>query len=211
MENPNIAQTGLVMGALVMALAGCGGDDNKSGGACGAFTPCGGNVVGSWDVKDLCVQGKVAVDGCPTATTNFDDIHGTGSMTFNADMTGMGSLTLSGSVKVTLPRSCAAGVSCATVEAGLKAQLLSDKNTPFTGVTCTGDDPCTCTYALKSTPMNDGGTYSTSGTVLTQGTDQSYYCVSGNELRVKPHAAFSMPAPMVATGDLSISVTLTKK
>jgi hypothetical protein len=210
-DGMTILKTGLLAGALVMALGGCGGDDNKGGGTCGAFTPCGGNVVGTWDVKDICVQGKVAIDGCPTATTNFDDIHGTGSMTFNPDMTGTGTITLSGSMKVTVPRSCAAGVSCSVVELGVRAQLLSDPNGLFTGVTCTGDDPCTCALALKNTPMTDSGPYSTAGTVLTQGTDQSDYCVAGNEMKVKPHAALTMPAPMVATEDLNIAVTLTKK
>jgi hypothetical protein len=202
---------GLAGIALVLAVSGCGGDDNKSGGpACNAFTPCGGDVVGTWQVKDSCMQGKLTVDGCPTASITFDGVKTTGTMTFNADKTGTASITTTGGVKMSLPQSCLAGQTCASIDAVLKTELATETMTEFSSVACSGTDPCTCVYTLKGTPSNDGGSWSTSGSVLTQGTDKADYCVAGQELKVKSRPA-GMSTSMMAMDDLTLSVILTKK
>lgn len=196
----------------LIALAGCGGDDNKGNAACSGFTPCGGNVVGTWDVKDLCVQGKLAIPNCPTAGSSFDGIRATGTLIFKDDLTGTGTLTLTGGFRTTLPQSCLGGASCATTEAALKIQLATDPMSPFSSVSCSGTDPCACVYTLKGTPMMDGGTYSTAGNVLTQGDDKSEYCVTGNELKLKARLPIEgMAASVASMDDVSMSMTLTKK
>jgi hypothetical protein len=197
---------------MVIALAGCGGDDDKkSGSACSAFTPCGGSVVGTWNVKDYCVQGKVAVDGCPTAAFTFENVGATGTMTFNADMTGTATIAVTGGMKLTLPQTCTMGATCAAVDTALKDDLAMDAQAPFSSVVCTGAADCTCIYTFKSESSTDGGSYSTSGSILTQGTDQSDYCVSGSELRIKPRATMTMTTGMMTMDDVKVGMLLTKK
>jgi hypothetical protein len=209
----SIFKTGLVTVGLAIALAGCGGDDDKkSGSACNAFAPCGGNLVGTWEVKDTCVQGKGTIEMCPTATTSFEGIHASGTMTFNADMTGSSSIVITGGLKLNVPASCTGGQSCSTVEGLLKAELVNDADAPFSGVACTGTDTCACTFTFKGTPMTAGGAYSTAGSVLTQGTDQSDYCVAGNELRLKSRTGIAgMGNSMMSMDDVTMSMVLTKK
>jgi hypothetical protein len=202
---------GLAAIALVLSISACGGDDNKSGGpACNAFTPCGGDVVGTWQVKDSCIQGKLTVKDCPTASVTFDGFKTTGTMTFNADKTGTASIATAGAMKMALPQSCLAGQTCAAVDAAVKLDLATKPMSEFASVACSGTDPCTCVYTFKGTPSDDGGSWSTAGTVLTQGTDQVDYCVAGQELKLKSRAS-GMSTSMMTTDDLNLTVILTKK
>jgi hypothetical protein len=207
-----IFKTVLVAWPLVIALGGCGGDSKNSSGTCAAITPCGGNLVGTWQVKDTCLAGMLTIDGCPTAKTTFDNVKASGTMTFNADLTGSASITLTGGVTVGLPASCTAGVSCAAVEATFKAKLAQDPTAPFSSVACTGTDPCSCAFVLKGAPMNDNDGYTTSGSVLTQSGSQSDYCVAGDELKMQPHLAITnMTMGTMSMADVKANMTLTRK
>jgi hypothetical protein len=113
-------------------------------------------------------------------------------------------------MKMSLPQSCLAGQTCATLDAALKIDLASKPMSEFSSVACSGTDPCNCIYTFKGTPSDDGGSWSTSGTVLTQGTDKVDYCVAGQELTIKSRAA-DMSTSMMTMDDATLTVILTKK
>jgi len=186
----------------------CGGDDDD-GGSCSAFTPCGGDVVGTWTVKNVCATGSGAglIEDCPGATTSFEGIKGSGTITFTANMTTMENINLTGSMKMTLPASCLMGATCAQIDTALKAALTSDPEAPFSAVSCSGSSGCTCTMTFKNSNLMETGTYSISGNRITDGDGEAQeYCVSGKTMNMR--TVMSMGAMME---DLSMSMTLEKQ
>jgi hypothetical protein len=193
----------LGMSALFLS---CGGDDDN--GSCGAFTPCGGDVVGTWTIKNMCVTGggAGAVEDCPGATSTFEGIKGSGTITFNANMTTTENVAISGSMKMNLPASCLMGATCAQVDAGLKAAFLGDPEAPFSAVSCSGSGSCTCNVTFKGTSMMSMDTYTISGNKITDGEgEEQEYCVSGKTLNMR--SSMSMAGMM---DDLTFSMTLEK-
>ena len=180
-----------VLGALSAVLAGsCDDEDNNA--ACSAFTPCGGNVVGTWEVTDACLSGNLEFPGCPAATTSFEGLGATGTVTFNADMTGTSNITTRGSVKMTLPASCLMGASCAQLDTAIKSDPeLTGPDSDFSSASCSGSGACTCTLTLKPSAMMSGGSWSTSGNRLIQGGDVNEYCATESELKIQTEAASS--------------------
>lgn len=199
-------------------LAGCGDSDSKAtspdAGGCPTVTPCGGNVVGTWETTQFCLTGAPPLGTalCPTGTTSVEQITGSATITFNADMTYNSSTTLRGNMTVTIPQICLQGFNCAILQ-GLLSQSLIMPDQPFSAITCTGTTDCTCTATLKGTPMLETGTYSTAGNVLTQAptttgnarTSALEYCVQDNELKVR-----SMPGAS-GTTDLPLAAVAVKK
>jgi hypothetical protein len=185
-------------------LLSCGGDE----GSCSAFTPCGGDVVGTWTIKSMCVTGggAGAIEDCPSATTTFEGIKGSGTITFNANMTTTENVAISGSMRMNIPSSCLMGATCAQVDAGLKATLL-DPDAPFSAVSCSGSSTCSCNVTFKGTSTMEMDTYTISGNKITDGDgDAQDYCVSGKTLNMR--SSMSMGGMM---DDLTFGMTLEKQ
>jgi hypothetical protein len=184
----------------------CGDDDAT----CAAFTPCGGDVVGTWSIKNTCVTGGGGggfVEDCPGATTSVDGLKATGTITFNANMTTTENVAISGAMKMNLPASCLMGLSCAQVDAALKAAVLSDPDAPFSAVSCSGSSGCTCSVTFKGTAVMEMDTYRISGNKLIDGDgEEQEYCVSGTTLNMR--STMSMGGMM---DDLAMSMTLEKQ
>jgi hypothetical protein len=68
-----------------------------------------------------------------------------------------------------------------------------------------GSNPCTCSLVLRSTMMMVGGPWSTSGNILSQGSDVMEYCVQGNDLFIRT------PMSMGVMGEASVSARLTRR
>ena len=171
------------------SFSGCGG----SSGSCGKVEPCGGSLVGSWNVTGACVNSAALMSSlgsdfstfCPTATVSGASATASGSLTFNADMTYSANLTQGSTVAITIPATCLSGASCAVLTAAIQAQ-----NDPaLQSISCTGTGSCTCTGVMAPMTTNESGTYTTSGTVatLTSSTGTTTvgdYCVQANELHL---------------------------
>jgi hypothetical protein len=187
-------------GGTAVGSAGAGGAQATSGGSCGKVEPCGGSVLGTWKIENTCLSngGLVgdASDICATATLASTGISGTGTVTWGTDGTYHATGTLSLSFKLTIPTSCfAADKTCADADAEMKA----DPTVVSTGCVTSG---ASCVCQFSSVESDETGTWSTSGTTLTQtstgGTASSDpYCVVGNELH---DIALDMSMPVGSMG-----------
>jgi hypothetical protein len=191
------------------AQAGAGGTGAGGTGAggqtmgpssCGMVQPCGGSIVGTWQVENTClVNGGLIADAtqiCPTATIAATKVSGTGMETWANDGTYHAMGTLSFDFKLTIPLSCfAADKTCA----GLGAEMMADPTVTSASCSTVG---ASCVCQLSTTEGDETGTYVTSGTTLTTtptgdtaSTDQ--YCVRGNELH---DIALDMSMPVGSMG-----------
>ncbi len=151
------------------ATNGTGGVDLSSdpgSGACQNFTPCGGDVLGTWRVESLCLDAfPNTFASCPQATTTVSLQNGV--LTFNSDGTYVPSGT--SVTRTTLPAACAA--ECA---AG--------------ACTASADGGCVCeaAVAVNETPL----AWSATGNQLIVSprsgvTQTAYYCRTANQLMMR--------------------------
>lgn len=199
----------LVLTLLMSAsFLSCGDDDDA--GSCAAFTPCGGDVVGTWSIQNMCLTGGAAdlIEGCPAATLSLDGIKGSGTITFNPNMTTTENITISGAMTLTVPTSCFMGATCAQIDAGFRTALLNDPETPFSAVSCSGSGPCSCRMTFKDTPATtEMDTYMISGNKIIDGDGEAQeYCVSGKTMNVRS----TMPMAGMME-DLAFTMTLQKQ
>lgn len=158
------------------AHGGTGGSvdlmSDPGSGTCTNFTPCGGDVSGTWQIQSLCWDFLGEIESCPTAQGTLEI---SGSLTFGVD----GSYSANGSITTHLvfPAECSALCSLA----------------------CSGpsDGACVCdgTSSLSGNPS----TYSASGNRLLLTDAQwghvqtAYYCVNGVELRLRGYSSNGTP------------------
>ena len=181
----------VLVGFAVTAI-GCGGGDGQS---CGAFTACGGNVVGTWNAGGVCMTGNVLGDECPGATTDTSGLSITGTWTLNADSTYTQQGALGGMISVSFAPSCFTEEgftpTCDQINAGFAMLAMTDPEFPFSAASCAAaGSNCRCSMTLRPIPTNETGTYATSGSVITTtpagGTAEAQdYCVSGNRLQIQ--------------------------
>ena len=201
-------------GALASLAPACGG----SSGSCGKVQPCGGDVVGDYNITAACINnaaismGDIGID-CPGATTSVTGLSISGTASLNADMTYTRTQTISATVQMTLPPSCLTmngiTLTCAQLDQGLQTSI-ADPTSPFQSARCSGSSSCSCSFVLRPETQSDSGTYSTAGTTLTWtsstgSADADQYCVQGNELHL-PEVDMTM-----AMGTIQADTILTKR
>jgi hypothetical protein len=196
---------GIALGSLVL---GCSSDDKDSGStnvvSCeGAYTPCGGDVTGTWELGTLCVVGSVTnalnalLADYPSCANTFTEgrLESTGSVTYTAtNFTRTGSVHLTGKMKITsacfgeqLMGAALTAQSCGSyaqvAPAAMAAQCSAGGSACTVTVSC-GYEGTTCNCdADMAQQIADSGTYTVSGTTLTESTGGSYsFCVNGNQL-----------------------------
>jgi hypothetical protein len=182
--------------------AGATGTD---GGTC-SFTPCGGDIVGTWRLSSICALGP-ASDCPPSGGVTVDRSKSEATFTFASDGTVV--YAYSGTLTETLlyPDTCLAGIDAGTARAcsDFQSEVQSsiqrdDGGAPLAGLTsftCSvnASSICMCDEVFTSAPQTENGTYTTSGDQVTitlaaadggavdGGTNPpSEYCVSGNTL-----------------------------
>jgi len=180
------------LSALVSTVSSCGGGS----GSCGKVQPCGGNVVGTYNISGACFDNAaltmdIGMD-CPGATVNISGLKVSGNASFNADLTYSVNETISASLSETIPPSClttnGVTLTCAQLDQSIQAVLVQNPGT-YQSAHCSGSSTCTCTFTLAPQTMSETGTYTTSGTTITTtdstgASDSSSYCVQGNELHM---------------------------
>lgn len=220
MRNQNALKglsSGVFVAALALSFAGCGGGSGGSA-ACGAFTPCGGNVVGNWTITGSCFGGAATDSACPGATSNFSGIKMAGTVNLTAAMTYVTSATISGNAEVTLPNSClmqpGLSLTCADLNA-LYALALAEPDSPLSAASCRANgNACACSFTFRPTPSVEQGTYVTAGNTLTMTSTSdptpsvNEYCVTGNKMNLKE--TMTMPGGGGMGMDAVASVTLTR-
>lgn len=209
---------------LSMLACGCGGSSQGSGpaddsgagsagtspgtsngaSACSAINPCGGDLLGDWTIKDLCMGTSTQPFGgsCAGVTLSLGLLAATGSISFRADNTEVGTATLSYRSTVHIPADCYDEGSCNAYQTALNA--VNDVSNAM----CSWDagSGCACTTSVTTSSMANG-TYQVQGTNVsftdfTTGRQSvASFCVSGNTLRL-----YSVDA----TNGLTSSMTLTR-
>jgi hypothetical protein len=178
----------LVLALGISALACSGGSSNPGasvGGECPAFTPCGGNVVGTWRLKSVCIKNTPtdAATACSVQTTGATTMGPGYSATYTFNSNGTFTGAISGSVQQTLSYP---GVACSRSDAGAEQYCADIQQsvqgayaaaadagtvTPIKSLSfaCTpsGSEVCQCEETFTYTPYTIDGTYTTSGDTFT--------------------------------------------
>jgi hypothetical protein len=179
-----------------------GGAGSGAGGAtasCSNVVPCGGSVVGTWNVTSSCltISGEqdltlAGLNCAPAPITG--SLHVTGTWTANADGTYADGTTTTGTEQFQLAPACLMLSGTTTTCDGIGGPL---QGLGFQSVTCTpaGNGGCTCTATvnqmggagLVSVLASGSGNYATSGNTLTVDSNSPYsYCVSGSKMTWTP-------------------------
>lgn len=153
----------------------------QTGGGCDslAFTPCGGDLVGTWMFTAACVSLPPGTDPfngkCPGATLAATvDFNGT--ITFAADKTYNLNDTTQTSLAITGPKSCFGGA-CPASDA---KQTVTDL-----GDSCKLDQPQDMKASMETgTWSSSGTTFNTTKTGDTSGGTNLDYCVTGTSALV---------------------------
>lgn len=145
-----------------------GGSAPTSSGSCPAFTPCGGELVGSWAYTDVC---PVAPDApfCPDLTVDFAMGGAAGLAFANGQVARSG--TPVGDSTIHFPASCLSFLACSDLP--LLTQMASECSEEPGG--------CACIVPF----IIDWGqqTYASTGTELRLGDGRTFdYCVEGDRL-----------------------------
>ena len=221
----------LVLGLL---LAGCSGDDDDSdggtggatgsggtgGGAavCGDVVPCGGDVVGTWNVTDSCLTVGGDIDltlfgiGC-TAAPITGTLAVTGTLTFDAAGTYTDGTATSGSTQVAMPAACllvsGTTTTCDRVDPPFSTAGFTQKactQSASGGCDCTASVEAATGFGAISTYTSSSGNYTIAGSVMTMDETEGIaysYCVSGNTMTLVP--------TYTTNGTLTGSVVLQKQ
>ncbi len=179
------------LSVTALALAGCGGgtDDDDEGMNCGAVEGCGGDLVGQWNVVDVCVTGSPPADNpeCEGAIS-WGQVDASGTVELTADGQTSSMLDMTAHVTYTFTEACLSAQSGTSVmldQAACDATATRVSQAEnVTSVTCTlSGDACVCPATFQ-TATEGQGTYTTSGTDLIDSEgDAGPYCVSGSTLR----------------------------
>lgn len=142
------------------------------------FAKCGGDLLGTWDYKSLCVSEAEVVaplqTACSSATASSITAQGTGRVVFQATGFVSRKVSWSGTATVNLPASCTFG-SCVTAQAALR------KISGYETATCTGSSDCACTVPISGGTDQVDAYVVAGSTVKVNGHDYDY-CASGSSL-----------------------------
>jgi hypothetical protein len=171
-------------------------------GSCAAFTPCGGDPIGSFTVTGGCVGNgafAAAKTQCPGIVESDVVIQARGTVVTDAT-TIVRDTEVKLAAKLFIPASCvtAAGGSCGTIEAGITFVGKLDTATCATD----GAGGCNCNVG-DTTAEKTTDTYTKTASSITTGTGATErtfdYCITGNELQYLETTANSVPATYVLT------------
>lgn len=188
------------------AMNGAGGSQNGSGGAPEAtenctdpnnITPCGGSVVGTWNVASYCLELSGDMDvslsslGCKTVPVT-GSLETSGRFVANADGTYSDQTTTTGTASFPLEEKCLSVSSVATTcnEVGSIFEPLG-----WTTATCSdASGSCQCELTLNQqggmgavlTYVEPTGRYTAENNTLTASNAKYSYCSQGDTLRVTP-------------------------
>jgi hypothetical protein len=176
---------------------GTGGIQSGSGGeaSCDNVTPCGGDVVGTWNATSSCLKVTGELDlvpfgvGCTSAPVT-GSLQVSGTWTANSDGTYSDNTSTSGEEQFTLTPDCL-NVSGTTTTCERISGALGSIG--YSAVTCTdaGSGGCDCSATVEQTggigvvsmSLSSSGTYTTADNVITTSDETQYsYCVSGNTM-----------------------------
>lgn len=189
----------LIIGALGVVLVACndGGSDGSSGAAnCGAFSACGGDPSGTWQIEDVCYGRDVlaaleARINLPTQCTNVVsglDTRPAGTFVFGQAGAASLDITLALDLEMRLSSPCLAALGAAGMEAAVCAQSETSlaMNPDYEGASCDfAGGACTCLVSSVPMPVMSSGALTVMGNALYDGADADEFCVEGDTLTIR--------------------------
>lgn len=151
----------------------------RTSGTCTDFTPCGGDVVGTWDVSGGCVELPIGdtVMMCPGASITRADGQARGRVSFDGSFAHRVAQSIV-DVQIVVPAICASFVGgCSGLETQLRMQA------PDSACTTAASGACTC-EARQTTSIDDTDAYTTTATEIVGSVSGKRwaYCVAGDAL-----------------------------
>src|SRR5688572_652564 len=180
---------------LFVGCKGSGGVEGTGAGSCMMPAACGGDVVATWNVQDIClddasgfVQQGIDEPECQDAFAEVE-VDATGTMTFTADgmLTTDVSLAIGMHVVWTKPCLMALNPQLANLEIGSACTMLMSSTAMsdmFESAQCrvVGVN-CECDVELVPRAMTSTGTYTLAGNqLIDEDSTPADYCVAGNTL-----------------------------
>ncbi len=153
-----------------------------------SFNPCGGDLVGTWDLLGACTTlddyNEPGPAWCPGVTGHFEQV-ATGEVTYDVAGTFEAEQTTHVYGVTTWPGSCLAAAGL-TDCAGINEEIYSGE------ASCVGDPATSCVCTVETVPASDvtsSGTWTTTGPdyslVLDAGpTIEGSFCIDGDRLSV---------------------------
>lgn len=148
-------------------------------GSCAPLTPCGGNIVGTWDTNGACMEVDLesVLSQCPGAMVTRRTARGRGRVVFGADGFGHRVADAEGEIDFFIPAICARYYSCGSIQSASAALV--------TEATCTTEatGDCSC-VARQITHMDEADFYTTANNeIVSRSSGKRWaYCVSGTAL-----------------------------
>lgn len=164
-----------------------------------AYSPCGGNIVGTWYFKDYCFKSKIL--GADPFNGKCPGFIGTIEYTIDGPFTVTSTTTQAGALTSTISYNWTIPVSCFSVDAGIVQKSCADLQASFKkkedgGVTGTCSEVganCVCVQSeAKTEPAKNPEPYSVSGNNFVQGDggiSTTTYCVKNDKLYVNATTA----------------------
>jgi len=160
--------------------AGGGGEEPTQHGACNdevaLFTACGGDLVGTWTLSDVCLDENIGVDECPEFSGGVTTSYSSGyTISFTADEVILPAATRTLQLQASMPLSCA-------LEMMEEIETCEDLSGPESGE-CSGETVCTCEGTQEQEVLAATTSYAPEGEggLSIDGMDYDY-CVNGGLL-----------------------------
>jgi hypothetical protein len=188
----------LLVGCIFLTWS-CGGDDGNGNetGNC-EFSTCGGDIVGTWRIVDLCIDNPdqiFSLTGLPSQCSDIVgdvDYHPDGEFIFGEDGTGEADVIFTVDVEMTLTERCVSAM--AGQEVSLSPTICSamegawEGESKFQGGSCEAtSNACTCLVTSNEESVASGGDYQVKGDQITSSDSSSAqpFCVTGNRLQIR--------------------------
>lgn len=186
--------------AWAVALSACKGDDGEGGGsgdlgACGQFSGCGGDLVGTWAIESACTDNFIRLMGSAVDQPECGGLivdtqtAASGTFTFTAS-TLSSSATLSIDVTARYTPACVMALANgAAVDLAATCSALGDQYAMMpsvSGASCAIEgENCDCILSFDQ-PVSTSEMYTVSGNTITYPNDPDpiTYCVNGTQLQM---------------------------
>ncbi len=154
--------------------------------SCPAFTACGGDPTGRWNLTAACVAAVPPVSGCPTATVS-GTLTLSGGVQFDTSTFGNSIRVSDVHITINLPGSCAHACNTPLSSLDPNYNRGSCGTATSSGCTCFDDWGGSNGFADSYTIDLDAGTVSNAGNT------PLYYCVTGSTLQMQNFPVLSGP------------------
>jgi hypothetical protein len=181
---------------------GCGGDSDDEGGTCEALQPCGGDIVGAWQVESVCFDPQALNDvvnpdlptQCADAVRGAEATPSDVAIDYTAEgiSTSTGSLVLQLRIEFSKPCLDAIAMQSITVSDAICEQIgraaeasLQEDDAEATYTCSRSGSGCGCDARQEQALSAAKSTYTVDGADLVLDDSAQTFCISGDRLTVQ--------------------------